>query len=234
MPSNELPPGHGAGWLNIAHDDDEKAAHARPEDIPTEPISPIAASDPVSDRTGAQRNGFRIRTRTALFVISAVGILAGTLAGLGVAMMSTTSPSTTPTLTSASTTTPNPTTPHPVRACTGLKAATVTDGAGDTTTVAGVIAKFQHAYYVQRDVDAALALAGPQSGVTREGLTPVIAALPGGVTHCVGIDVIAENTAEVHVVELRADGARSDYLQLVNVDTGPSGLVIANIQKRGN
>ncbi|MFE7718564.1 hypothetical protein ACFU44_05930 [Nocardia rhizosphaerihabitans] len=110
----------------------------------------------------------------------------------------------------------------------------MTDGAGDTTTVAGVIAKFQHAYYVQRDVDAALALAGPQSGVTREGLTPVIAALPGGVTHCVGIDVIAENTAEVHVVELRADGARSDYLQLVNVATGPSGLVIANFQKRGN
>ncbi|GGN66151.1 hypothetical protein [Nocardia rhizosphaerihabitans] len=110
----------------------------------------------------------------------------------------------------------------------------MTDGAGDTTTVAGVIAKFQHAYYVQRNVDAGLALVGPQSGVTREGLTPVIAALPGGVTHCVGIDVIAENTAEVHLVELQADGHRMDYLQLVNVTAGPSGLVIANIQRRGN
>ncbi|MFJ2834216.1 hypothetical protein ACIO52_02520 [Nocardia sp. NPDC087230] len=121
-----------------------------------------------------------------------------------------------------------------MRACTGLKAATVTDGAGDTTTVAGVVAKFQHAYYVQRNVDAALALVGPQSGVTREGLTPVIAALPAGVAHCVGVDVVAENTAEVHVVELRTDGTRSDYLQLVNVATGPSGLVITNVQRRGN
>lgn len=230
MPSDDLLPGHGAGWLNVPH---EQPDHAHPDDLPTGPIS-IAASGPVGDGAGASGPGFKIRTRTALFAIGAVGILSGTLAGLGVAMMPNTSTSTTPTLASASTTTPNPTTPHRVRACTGLKAATVTDGAGDTTTVAGVIAKFQHAYYVQRNVDAALALVGPQSGVTREGLTPAITALPGDVTHCVGIDVIAENTAEVHVVELRADGARTDYLQLVNVATAPSGLVIANIQKRGN
>ncbi|MEU3010133.1 hypothetical protein [Nocardia asteroides] len=234
MPSNDLTPGHGAGWLNDPHGD-ERPAHGQPEGLPTGPISPISASDPVVDRTGAHSKGFRIRARTALFATCAVGTLAGTFAGLGVAMVPRTFPATTPTLATAYTPTPpKATTPHPVRACTGLQAATVTDGAGDATTVAGVIAKFQHAYYTQRNVDAALALVGPQSGVTREGLTPVIAALPAGVTHCVGIDVIAENTAEVHVVELRADGARSDYLQLVNLAPGPSGLVITNVQKRGN
>lgn len=233
MASNDLTAGHGAGWLNSPHGD-ERPAHGQPEGMPTELISPIAATGPVGDRTGARSKGFRIRARTALFATCAVGTLAGTFAGIGVAMVPNTFPTTTPTLATASTTPPNATTPHRVKACTGLQAATVTDDAGDTTTAAGVIAKFQHAYYTQRNVDAALALVGPQSGVTREGLTPVIAALPAGVTHCVGIDVIAENTAEVHVVELRADGARSDYLQLVNLAPGPSGLVITNIQKRGN
>lgn len=232
MPRDDLLPGHGTGWLNEPHGDSER--HADPDDLPTEPISSTAESDPAGNRTGAPGPGFRIRTRTALLAIFAVGILAGTVGAFGVAIMPNRSPSSGPTLASATTTTPSPTTPHRVKACTGLKAATVTDGAGDTTTVAGVIAKFQHAYYVQRNVDAALALVGPQSGVTREGLTPVIAALPSGVAHCVGVDVIAENTAEVHVVELRTDGTRSDYLQLVNVATGPSGLVITNVQRRGN
>ncbi|MFI8974154.1 hypothetical protein ACIGO9_14805 [Nocardia asteroides] len=221
MPSTDLPPGHGAGWLNLNHADPHPD-HAQPD------------TAPAGEQAGVRAPRSKTRTRTALFAVGGAGILAGVGLGIGVALIPDTATPTTPTLASASTTTPSPTTLHRARACAGLRAATVTDGAGDTTTVAGVIAKFQHAYYVQRNVDAALAVAGPQSGVTREGLTPVIAALPAGITHCVGIDVIAENTAEVHLVELQAEGSRMDYLQLVNVTVGPSGLVIANIQNRGN
>ncbi|MFD4431479.1 hypothetical protein, partial [Nocardia sp. NPDC058497] len=222
MPSDHLIPGHGAGWLNSFQADDEQPDHAYPRDLRS------------GDRTGTPGPGSRIRTRTALFATGAAGTLAVVVLGIGVVVMPINTTSTTPTLASVTTTTPSPTTPQRARACAGLTSHTVTDGAGDTTTTVGVIAKFEHAYYVQRNPEAALALVGPQSGVTREGLTAAIAALPVGVTHCVGISVIAENTAEVHLVELQADGRRLDYLQLVNVAAAPSGLVITNVQKRGS
>ncbi|MGW5922179.1 hypothetical protein ACWFPY_24580 [Nocardia fluminea] len=153
--------------------------------------------------------------------------------GAAVPLLSET-PAPTTTIASPAPTTPSTTAVPAAKACAGVRAQTVTDGPGDTTTVAGVIAKFEHAYYTQRNVEAALALVDPQAGVTREGLTAAIAALPAGATHCVGIDVIADNTAEVHLVELRADGRRLDYLQLINVAASVAGLVITNIQKRGS
>ncbi|MEV0688360.1 hypothetical protein AB0I35_31330 [Nocardia sp. NPDC050378] len=96
-----------------------------------------------------------------------------------------------------------------------------------------MIARFQYAYYARRDPDATLAVVDAHAGLTRDALTAAITALPAGVTHCVGIDVVADNTAEVHLVELRAEGRRLDYLQLVNVATTGAGLMITNIQKRG-
>ncbi|MFI5540731.1 hypothetical protein ACIA5H_30490 [Nocardia sp. NPDC051900] len=134
-----------------------------------------------------------------------------------------------PTLTAG----PPVTTPPSTGACTGLSGHTVTDSAGDARSVAGVIAAFEHAYYVQRSAEAALRLAAPEAGLSMEALAAGIASIPAGTTHCVAITPIADSAAEVHVVQQHPDGQRVDYLQLINVRHDPAGVVITNIQKRG-
>ncbi|MGY5228094.1 hypothetical protein [Nocardia asiatica] len=120
-------------------------------------------------------------------------------------------------------------------ACTGLAGAVVTDRRADTTaTVAGVIAAFEAAYYIDRSAETAMALLAPESGITADGLAAGIASIPLGTTHCVAVTPISESTANVHVAELRPDRQRTDYLQLIN--TRPSeggGLLISNVQRRG-
>ncbi|MFD3595177.1 hypothetical protein ACFWU5_20840 [Nocardia sp. NPDC058640] len=115
-----------------------------------------------------------------------------------------------------------------------MTAQIVTSGPGDTTTIGGVIARFEHSYYVRRSAEVALTMVGPEAGLAHDSLAAAITALPVGTTHCVGITAVAENIAEVHLAELRPDGRRFDYLQLINVGPGASGLVITNIQKRGS
>ncbi|MFD4434169.1 hypothetical protein [Nocardia sp. NPDC058497] len=119
------------------------------------------------------------------------------------------------------------------KACQGLVGDVVGDGAGDTATMAGAILRFEHAYYARRDPDLALAATSPEAGLNRDALAAAITALPAGTTHCVAITARADVTAEVHLAEQHPDGRRLDYLQLINVAPGPSGMVIVNIQKRG-
>ncbi|MGY1960855.1 hypothetical protein [Nocardia gipuzkoensis] len=120
----------------------------------------------------------------------------------------------------------------PSGACTGLPGQTVTDTAGDTHSLAGTIAAFEHAYYVQRSAQTALRLVAPEAGLALESLAAGIASIPIGTTHCVAITPIAETTAEVHVVERRPDGQRIDYLQLINTRRDHDHMVITNVQKR--
>ncbi|MFD3430742.1 hypothetical protein [Nocardia fluminea] len=120
-------------------------------------------------------------------------------------------------------------------ACTGLSGTVVTDRDGDPTTVPGLIAAFEAAYYVHRNAEAALRLVAPEAGIAPEGLAVGIASIPAGTTHCVAITPISASTANVHVAELHPDRKRVDYLQLINTrpaDTGPA-LLISNFQKRG-
>ncbi|WP_040786042.1 hypothetical protein [Nocardia pneumoniae] len=121
-----------------------------------------------------------------------------------------------------------------VGACTGLSGTVVTDRPGDTTaTVAGVIAAFEAAYYIDRNAETAMRLLAPESGIAADGLAAGIASIPLGTTHCVAVTLISESTANVHVVELRPDRQRMDYLQLINTRPGESGLLISNIQRQG-
>ncbi|MEU0872947.1 hypothetical protein [Nocardia brasiliensis] len=118
-------------------------------------------------------------------------------------------------------------------ACTGLSGTVVTDREGDPTTVAGLIASFEAAYYVHRNAEAAMRLLAPESGIAAEGLAAGIASIPAGTTHCVSITPISASTADVQVSEARPDGQRIDYLQLVNTRPGEAGaLLISNIQGR--
>ncbi|MBF6340633.1 hypothetical protein IU450_32760 [Nocardia abscessus] len=120
-------------------------------------------------------------------------------------------------------------------ACTGLSGTTVTDRRADTTaTVAGVIAAFEAAYYIDRSAEAAMRLLAPESGIAADGLAAGIASIPAGATHCVAVTPISESTANVHVVELRPDRQRMDYLQLINTRPGEGGgLLISNVQRQG-
>lgn len=119
-------------------------------------------------------------------------------------------------------------------ACTGLSGTVVTDRDGDTTTVAGLIASFEAAYYIHRNAEAAMRLLAPESGIAAEGLAAGIASIPPGTTHCVSITPISASTATVQVSEVRPDRQRIDYLQLVNTRPGEAGaLLISNIQGRG-
>ncbi|GAA5104917.1 hypothetical protein [Nocardia iowensis] len=119
-------------------------------------------------------------------------------------------------------------------ACTGLSGEIVTDSAGDTHSTVGVIAAWEYAYYVQRSAESALALVAPEAGLVGEALAAGIASIPLGTTHCVAINPIADSTAaEVHLVERHPNGARIDYLQVINVRTDEHRTVITNIQKRG-
>ncbi|PKV80495.1 hypothetical protein [Nocardia fluminea] len=119
--------------------------------------------------------------------------------------------------------------------CTGLTGEVVTESAGDPNTLAGVIASFEAAYYIHRDAGRAMPLLAPESGITFEGLAAGIASVPPGTRHCVAITPIAPTTANVHIVEIRPDRTRTDYLQLVNTRPAETGgaLLISNVQKQG-
>ncbi|MGW5917524.1 hypothetical protein ACWFPY_00905 [Nocardia fluminea] len=119
--------------------------------------------------------------------------------------------------------------------CAGLSGEVVTDRAGDPATLAGVIASFEAAYYIDRDAAKAMAVLAPETGITVEGLAAGIASIPPGTRHCVSITPITPTTANVHIAELHPDRKRVDYLQLINTrpaDTGGAQL-ISNFQKRG-
>ncbi|MFC3961633.1 hypothetical protein [Nocardia jiangsuensis] len=119
--------------------------------------------------------------------------------------------------------------------CAGLSGEVVTDRAGDPATLAGVIAAFEAAYFVDRDASKAMPLLAPETGITTDALAAGIASIPPGTRHCVAIDPIAPGTANVHIAEVHPDRTRVDYLQLINTrpaDTGPA-LLISNFQKRG-
>ncbi|MCP2298360.1 hypothetical protein APR11_004805 [Nocardia amikacinitolerans] len=135
---------------------------------------------------------------------------------------------------------PSPTTTAQGGPCAGLSGEVVTDRAGDPTTLAGVIASFESAYYIDRDASKAMPLLAPETGITAEALAAGIASIPPGTRHCVAITPIAPTTANVHIVELRPDRTRVDYLQLINTrpaaaDTGigTALLLISNVQKQG-
>lgn len=120
-------------------------------------------------------------------------------------------------------------------ACAGLSGTLVTDRPADTTaTVAGVIAAFEAAYYIDRSAEAAMGLLAPESGITADGLAAGIASIPVGSTHCVAITPISETTANVHVAQVHPDRGRIDYLQLINTRPGEGGgLLISNVQEQG-
>ncbi|NKX91261.1 hypothetical protein [Nocardia coubleae] len=217
MPTDDLSRSHGLDWLN------------KPRPPQPDPAEPRRLGERV------HRRATPARWSRIVALSAAAGILTGAVAAVAVDMSGNDRTTTVASATTTTLLTPASPVAATERACAGLTAQTVTAGAGDTTTLAGVIAAFEYAYYVTRSAEDALRLVTPQAGITLEPLAAAITALPADTTHCVGITPIAENTAEVHLVELHPDGRRFDYLQVINIAAAPpAGLVITNIQKRGS
>ncbi|WP_051027281.1 hypothetical protein [Nocardia higoensis] len=226
--------GHGADWLRA-----EPSAPHRVPGAPTEVRCQVGDQwhwlddEPAARVPAAVDNRLPSRGhRTVWITLAATLTLAATVTGAGIRAVIDV-PETAaviPTLTAA----PPAATAELGQACTGLTGTSVTDVAGDTRSMPGVIAAFEHAYYRRRDAAAALGLVAPEAGLTTDALAAGIASIPAGTTHCVAITPIAETAAEVHLAELHLDGSRVDYLQLINTRTTAHGeVLITNIQKRG-
>ncbi|MBF6095751.1 hypothetical protein [Nocardia cyriacigeorgica] len=185
--------------------------------------------------TSLTRN-HRVIGQTRRRVVLGLGLAAAVsaaLIGAGIADIAgdTTTEVAAPTLTAAR----PPDTSRAPAACMGLSGTTITSDAGDDASLTGVIAAFEHAYYVRRDPAAAMGVLAPDTGITAEALAAGIASIPTGTTHCVAITPIADTAAEIHLVQLHPDRSRVDYLQLVNVSPRadhPHEVWITNIQKR--
>ncbi|WP_433600342.1 hypothetical protein ACQPXH_00265 [Nocardia sp. CA-135953] len=203
------------GWLDdqqLSPADDEPS-----DDGDTSTAVPITAKAP--------RSNSRV-----LSWVSISAAVAAVLVG-AVAVMSRADLDQTATTTTTSTTAGMPTvSDNP--ACAGLTGGLVTDRRGDNTSIGGIVASFEFAYYSDRDAARALSLTGPEAGLSLDGLTTGIASLPVGTRHCVAVTPLSETAADVHIVELRPDRSRFDYLQVINVRFH-DGVHITNIQKRG-
>ncbi|MBF6331804.1 hypothetical protein [Nocardia transvalensis] len=224
---------HGWGWLTPTD------PVPLPHDPPEHPVLPDGGEWRWLPEPTAQPTELPERARDSRWRlprrgwIALAAVLTGCTALVIIGAMATRhqdAPVAIPTLTAA----PPPTTTPAATACAGLTGSTVTDGAGNTDTIAGVIAAFEFAYYRTRSADAAMRLLAPETGIVAESLAAGIASIPAGTSHCVAITLISDNTADVHVVELHPDRSRMDYLQVINTrrtDTGQQ--LITNIQKAG-
>jgi serine/threonine-protein kinase len=116
-------------------------------------------------------------------------------------------------------------------ACTGLSGQVVTDGPGDTSTPAGVIAAFEYAYYVRRDPDAVLELFIPGYDMPRAGLAAGIASVPTTTTHCVAITLTVRDVAQVKLVELRPGNDRRSKDEVIYLRENGGEILIAEIDQ---
>ncbi|MBY8862045.1 hypothetical protein K7711_36600 [Nocardia sp. CA2R105] len=185
--------------------------------------------EPVAAATPPAKPPSRRRFSRPVLVGIAVGAAIMTLTGVVVDALSATHNDARPVTVAPTPATTAATVPA---ACTGLSGRTVTDQAGSTTTIAGLIATFESDYYHLRSADAAMRTMAPNSGIALQSLAAGIASIPSGTSHCVAITPVAANTAAVHLVELHPDRTRVDYFQLVNTRATATGLVITNIQAK--
>lgn len=87
---------------------------------------------------------------------------------------------------------------------------------GDQKTGAGVIAAFEHAYYITRSADAVRALATPDTSLPLAGkIQAGIDSVPVGTTHCVRITAITAGVYSVVLAEMRPGIAPAQYPQTI-------------------
>ncbi|OYD61343.1 hypothetical protein [Rhodococcus sp. OK302] len=87
---------------------------------------------------------------------------------------------------------------------------------GDQKSGAGVIAAFEHAYYVTRSGDAVRALATPDSPLPlADKIKGGIDSVPAGTTHCVRITTITDRVYSVVIAEMRPGQEPGQFSQTI-------------------
>ena len=87
---------------------------------------------------------------------------------------------------------------------------------GDQKSGAGVIAAFEHAYYVARSGTAVRELTTPDTSLpAKEKIQAGIDTVPTGTTHCVRITAIAAGIYSVALTEMRPDQTPGQFSQTI-------------------
>ncbi|MBY4130213.1 hypothetical protein HQO83_17600 [Rhodococcus fascians] len=108
--------------------------------------------------------------------------------------------------------------------------------AGDQNSGPGVIAAFEHAYYVQRSGTAAHALVSPNAPTSapftvEANLDAGIATVPAGTTYCLDIDPLRTGSYTLTLTESGPNGPGTQYRQRITTDQVDGRYVIAAIEQ---
>ncbi|MFY2786616.1 MULTISPECIES: hypothetical protein [Nocardiaceae] len=108
--------------------------------------------------------------------------------------------------------------------------------AGDQDSGPGVIAAFEHAYYVQRSGAAAHALVSPNAPASapfnvEANLDAGIATVPAGTTYCLDIDPLRTGSYTLTLTESGPNGPGTQYRQRITTDQVDGRYVIAAIEQ---
>ncbi|MGV9709874.1 hypothetical protein ACWDTI_04340 [Gordonia sp. NPDC003424] len=170
--------------------------------------------------------------RTAIVGVAAVVLLVlvgSTLALVRVAGGAEEDPAAQPQTTSAETTTA---TADAGSSCPSNTSGGLTTGndAGDLQSGPGVIKAFNHAYYVERSAQQAVAVAVPNAVAKQEILQQYIDQVPAGTTHCLSITDRGNNTFSVLLTESSPGKAQVVYRQTIETVQTDGKYLIASIK----
>lgn len=110
---------------------------------------------------------------------------------------------------------------------------TTGDGEGDTSSVAGVVEAFQHAYYVDRDAEKMEPLLSEESRITDlDALQEGIDSVARGTTHCLRVSPDEDGAASVELTEIAPDGTETVYEQRVTTTRESGEVRIVSIEEQ--
>lgn len=111
---------------------------------------------------------------------------------------------------------PEPTAAAPHSGSAPEQAPSCTSTPGDHNSAAGVIAAFEHAYYVQRSAAAAhIFVTHTSSVLPPDQLQPVIDALPADTTHCLHVTALTDTVSMMVLTEQRPGQPPTQYTHTV-------------------
>ncbi|WP_157534907.1 hypothetical protein [Nocardia inohanensis] len=227
-----------AQWL------DESAAPAEPVGDRESRLSAteLLAEDPMAPLVlEARRRAAQTQRRRLLrdrFLIAGVALLVLVVAGAGIWLTFT------PEADEPLATPPSTSETAPANAQPGLNVwcpvvntpdRVIGSGAGDPGSGPGAIMQLEYAWYVLRDPVAVRALLTPDAQAASEQATrTAISGTPAGTQHCVTITPLGSDRWNVNVDELRPDGSRPSWQQIMITTVSGGQARISAILAGGN
>lgn len=102
---------------------------------------------------------------------------------------------------------------------------------GDQASAEGVIAAFEHAYYVQRSGPEVRALVAPGAPFnSAEAVQRGIDSVPVGTTYCLTVTGVAPDTYSIGLTEYAPSGEEKQYLQKVTTAVVDGRVFIASVE----